>query len=290
VHISQVNGPKRRKRKQLKQMLELSELDDFLRFLLFDVGRRAKRLKITECMRVARYLDWLAAAGVLKTDLGAGSHQENRDRTKPLSAEERDKKWCAEQIANVLWSRVRRMNAENAASNEEVLNFLKRHAETHLANPYIERALYLVEDYDVPSGEIRPVQQPTIVSRSLTAFSNNLHLHDDLSERLFVADYVLKRSGETRSRKRIAAILNQGNAQARGGRNLDPDEKEWLPDDIHERVRSFEKTLNLRLKTLSTHNRRALMEAMREDIAQKWIEGYRFAMKIENVPNRRGGG
>jgi hypothetical protein len=149
--------------------LQTSELDDFLWFLFLDVARRPAALKIRECMRVARYLDWLAADGVPKKILRMGRSAVPNPR-RP-SAEERDEKQCAQHIADVLWARVRRLNEDHVASNTETLRFLKLHEKTYFVNPFIVRAIDLVKDFDVPATDMRARPKPNLVSASMASFS-----------------------------------------------------------------------------------------------------------------------
>jgi hypothetical protein len=265
--------------------LRTSEVDDFLRFLLFDVARRPADLKIRECIRVARYLDWLIAGGVEKARLGTGQSSLGAFPRPALSAEERDKKRCTQQIADLLWRRVRTLNAQDAASNGEALSFLERHAPTHFANPFIERTLELVRDFDVPAADMRPRQQPTLVSASMMAYGSDPHLLDDLSERLFVADHALKRAGLSRRRKKIAEVLNKGHIQTRRRLRRDAAEQEWLPEDVHERVKAFEERMKRRLvRTQADLNPKELLLAERDAMTSRWIAHYREAFKIDVMP------
>ena len=74
--------------------LQKSEADDFLKFLFINVARRPAKLTMRECMRVARYLDWLARDGVPKAAVSKGLNAVKAHRGRLPSVEERDKKWC----------------------------------------------------------------------------------------------------------------------------------------------------------------------------------------------------
>jgi hypothetical protein len=265
--------------------LDASEIDDFLRFVLFDIARRPKTLKIRECIRVARYLDWLVKGGVPKEVLRSGPKAVEGHRRRAQSAEERDKRWCAEQIADLLWGRVRRLDAHQAASNEEALSFLRLHAETHLANPFVGRAINLIQDFEVPAEELRPLAKPNLVSRSRAGFGTDPHLQDDLSERLFATDHALKRMGLRRTRKKIAAVLNEGKIQTSRRLKRDVAEQEWLPGEVHERVKTFEKRIKQQLSRVPAgRNLNDLVREVRDGMADKWIGEYKWARQVESMP------
>jgi hypothetical protein len=264
--------------------LDTSEIDDFLRFVLFDIARRPKALKIRECIRVARYLDWLVKCGVPKEVLRSGPKAVEAHRRRAQSAEERDKQWCAEEIADLLWGRVRRLDAHQAASNQEALSFLEVHADTHFANPFIGRAIDLVQDFDVPAEELRPAAKPNLTSRSRAGFGTDPHLQDDLSERLFAADHALKRMGLRRTRKMIAAVLNEGKIQSSRRLKRDAAEQEWLPEEVHERVKAFEKRIKQRLSRVPAgRSLNDLVREARDGMADKWIGEYKWARQVESM-------
>ena len=123
-------------------------------------------------------------------------------RFRARTAEVQDEMRCAEQIANLLWGRVRSHNRHKAASNRSALRFLREHALTHLTGPFIYRTLDLLDSFDVPPDLIRPLSKPNLVSRSLAAYGGNPWLPDDLSERIYAADHTLKRAGVERTRKK----------------------------------------------------------------------------------------
>jgi hypothetical protein len=284
--MPQVSDPNDRRcdpKKPTGAKLETSELDDFLRFLLFDVARRPAALKIRECMRVARYLDRLATDGVPKEMLPTGRSAEE-PHPRRLSAEERDKKWCAQQIADVLWTRVRTLNSHDAASNRGTLRFLESHAETHFANPFIRRTMDLVKDFDVPVKDMRARPKPNLVSASMTAYGGDPRRPDDLSERLFVADHVLKGARLPRRREKIVEVLNKSGVQTRRRLGRDPTEQEWLPEEVRERVKAFEKHVQHQLtKEGSPGNLKEFVKTARERMAVKWIEAYRWDREAESM-------
>ncbi len=232
--------------------LQTSELDDFLWFLFLDVARRPAALKIRECMRVARYLDWLAADGVPKKILRMGRSAVPNPR-RP-SAEERDEKQCAQHIADVLWARVRRLNEDHVASNTETLRFLKLHEKTYFVNPFIVRAIDLVKDFDVPATDMRARPKPNLVSASMASFRRDPHMQNDLSEGLLVADFVLKGAGVRRRLNKIAVGLNACGVQTPRRRGRDPAEQTWLPEEVHERIKAFEKRMRLQQAKVPAHN------------------------------------
>jgi|SRR5579872_3362758 len=266
-----------------RTMLDRSEVHDFLRFLLFDVAWRPKELQIRRCIAVARYLDWLADAGAPKTVVRAGGKAVEEFRRKPPSAEERDEKACTKHIADLLWGRVRRIDRHRAASNQDALRFLEQHADTHFANPFISRTIDLVKDFDVPADVLVPHVKPTLISRSSAGVGDTARLQDDLSERLFAADHVLKRTGLRNTRVAIVKVLNEGDIQSGRRRGRDAAEQEWLPQEVHERIKGFEKQLKSRMRVVPG---RSLIERLREvraSFANKWIDAYRWAQYVESM-------
>lgn len=267
--------------------LQKSEADDFLKFLFINVARRPAKLTMRECMRVARYLDWLARDGVPKAAVSKGLNAVKAHRGRLPSVEERDKKWCVKHIADLLWGRVRTMKVDEAASNQQALRFLRSHAQTHFANRHIERALELIQDFDVPAGELLPRPTPTLVSRSMSAFGGDPHLQSDLSERLFAAHHVLKRTGLYRTHRKIAKVVNAcGVKPARRGRR-DPGKLLWLPEDVHDGVKAFEKRLQRSFKAAGPRQLKDLVHAERDRIADQWIRAYRLRAELsldEKVP------
>jgi hypothetical protein len=256
--------------------LRQSEVDDFLRFLFFDIARRPAPLTMRECMQVGRYLDWVAQAGVPKEALRQRPDAVRAHRNRDHSREERDKKRCVKHMADLLWGRVRTMNAHQVASNQHALRFLQRHQQTHFANPFIGRTLDLLEDFDVPADDIRPRIGPSLVSSSIAALGGKSRLQSDLSERLFAAHHALKSVGLHRTRPRIAQALNECGTQPQRRGSRDASERAWLPDDVHELVKSFEKRLRRRFaKVANVTERKDLMQRECDRAVDRWIQDYR---------------
>ena len=124
----------------------------------------------------------------------------------------------------------------------EGLTLLEKTCETHFAGPIVHEAISFAEQFEVPP-EVGQAQRPILLSRHPSASGSDARFPDDLSERIYVADHALKAAGVKRRKNRIAEALNP--RKLRAGRKQ-ADSREWVPEDINDRVKSYGKYVKTR--------------------------------------------
>ena len=146
-----------------------------------------------------------------------------------------------QRLADLTWMTVFQVSPIKVVKGNEVVRFLRRHAQTYFA-------LY---DIDAAAEEVRnspPPAVPKTMFRPRNVLSPGMSVHgagtpqlkDDLSERLYAAYWALQFSGIANTRGKVAVALNGAGltTRARLGRA-----KHWEGEQVADRVTQFERHL-----------------------------------------------
>jgi hypothetical protein len=243
----------------LRQQLAQSEAEPFLDWLFSDLAERPETLSLRESASVVRYMLWLASHGIPKDviDLGADAIQKYQHGPRADVHARQD----VECIAKIVWDDLLQTGRINAASKTEALTFLRRHASSwnHCS---LEPALKFLEDFGLPPGAEPPFRQYPLVAQKFAATGGgNPYLENDLSERIAAADSALQRVPIKNRHALIANALQKSPLT----RELRPNDDSWGPIEVRDRVKGY---------------KRQKWAHPGEGLADKWISGYRWDMKL----------
>ena len=242
-----------------------AELGPFLEFLFSGVARKPKRLKLKPTASVARYLKAVA--------------------WEAQPSQEREE---LERLVDVIWLAMLRFGQINIAEKREVIHFLNEHAATYLNSFDVDKIVKFVESRKEPTTEADSFRLPMLVGKERSISSRDpARLQDDLTERIYVAYHVLRRTRTPNARGYIAIVLNQlGFAtRARSGTAT-----EWGPSEVIERVKQFEDKMKQQIpQGLSEADRAARIERQRNKLVDDWISSYRFSLAVHSISQPRTG-
>lgn len=165
--------------------------------------------------------------------------------------------------------------AEKAA----VLQFLQEHKQTYLAYFDVDRMVDFIQQCEEPSRHKELFQAPKLLGkgRSVSGLGPG-RLQDDLSERIYVAYYALRRFGIRNARGRITFVLNAL------GLHTNPRSKAvgtWGSAEVNERVQQFEARM-ARQQRLPKKTAPEEIQRLRNMRVDSWIHGFHFASAIQS--------
>jgi hypothetical protein len=238
------------------QTLSQEQIGPFLQYLLKEIARKPKRLKLKQTAGVARYFRAVAAEA-------SGSVQRE----------------IVNRLAEVLWLTMLDSGQIEIASKAEAVQFLKAHALTYFASFDVNRILEYLGNLPEPSRHSQFFRPPKLKGASRSAGGQGpARLQDDLTERIYVAYYALRRIGIQDARGRIVAVLNELGYET-GVRSAT--ECRWGPSEVYERVRQFGDRI-VRQHRLSKADR-TQRERLRNMLVDSWIHGFHFAVPARTV-------
>jgi hypothetical protein len=298
----------------MPQPFDIADTDEFLRFIFRGIARRPDPLQLWETARVARYLQWLAWNGVPgKVILGSAQALKDYHRSQ---AYEKDRlaRQKVQRIADLLWKWLSEWGQVERCSKEQALRFLRRHSQTYFAaSMVVERhaktrsakgdlrkpdpsdthvvvesildvAMTTVEKFEIAApqpNETLPFEPPHLLSSSKAAQGlGNPRLHDDTSERIYAAFYILKPLQPRGLRERIAGALKKARVPRRSKRDGEQ-VSGWTYAAVNERVKQYEGQLREHLsKTLTPDLPRKKrleerLEEQRKFLVELWIARFR---------------
>jgi hypothetical protein len=240
-----------------------AELGPFLEFLFSGVARKPKRLKVKQTASVARYL---------KTVAWEAQPSQEREEL--------------ERLVDVIWLTMLRFGQINIAEKQEVIHFLNEHAHTYLNSFDVDKIVKFVESRKEPTTQADSFRPPMLVGKERSISSGDTaRLQDDLTERIYVAYHVLRRTRTPNARGYIAKVLNKlGLAtRARSGTVT-----EWGANEVIERVKQFQDKMKQQLPPgLSEADRATRIEKQRNKLVDGWISGYRFSLWVRSISQPR---
>ena len=156
------------------------------------------------------------------------------------------------------------------------MSFLRRHAPTYFPVTF-EAALKTIESFEIVSlgrGEAGPFAPPRLVSRAISVHgSGSPYLHDDLSERIYVAYLALKGWKFSKVRERIAQALNH----AKIPRRLEQVrlEQGWTYADVNDRIKEYKKRRDRELReALPLKEKSSFQKQQLEDLIDTWVHRF----------------
>ena len=237
-----------------RQSLSREQAEPFLSYVFGQLARKPRRLKLKETAPVARYLKAIAAET-------PGSPQ----------------RIMLDRLAGVIWSALFEFGRIEIATKPEAIRFLREHAHTYLSSFDIEGIVKQVDKRDEPSRHREFFLPPNLMGEGRSVQSGGpARLRDDLTERIYVAYYALRRASIRNARGRIAAVLNQRGLRthARSGTG-----QSWGSPEVIERVQQFEDWIvrRYRVARLDGKERTREIERLRNMLVDGWIYGFSFA-------------
>ena len=223
-----------------------------------------------------RYLRLLALHGT-----HTSATQEGKDSVPQhageLGEQHTETRQNVDRIALALWGLLLNSGIIEPSTKLEAKALLAKHSKTYLAPlPYLQEVIAFVESVNLPVGWAAEVATPRLVSDALTSYIPiKPQQHDDLSERIYAAWHVLKAAGV----RNIGAWIS-GALQATGRRRQRADEsgsKEWTPNAVRERIRSYEKGLRKGWKANAVPEKSTvLLQGHRKMMVQRWLGTFRY--------------
>ena len=199
---------KRRNSTSQFNLIETDELDEFLKFLFAEIARKPAPLGLREVSSIVRYLMSLGVAGIPRAVLAQGAEAIKRYSHDRRSASENRMAESTWQMAEIIWRTLIRSGNIPLASKKETEDFLRAHAKTYLANPYLSDTLRFVRKFELSDHTALTFTQPHLMSRHINAQGQgNPYLLDDLTERIAAAYFALTRVGIRDAYARIAKAL-----------------------------------------------------------------------------------
>jgi hypothetical protein len=244
-----------------RQSLSPDEIGTFLEFLFAEIARKPKRLKLRETAGVARYLKAVAFEA-------------------PPSLE-RD---TVEGLAEVIWLTMLDTGQIEIAQRDGVIHFLRKHADTYLASWGVERIVEFVHSLPEPSRHTEFFRPPKLLGKQRSAGGQGpARLQDDLTERIYVAYYALRRTRIRNARRLIAAVLNQHGFQT-SARSATV--RTWSSAEVIERVQQFEARIVRRHRLSRGDDRAKEIDRLRNMRVDSWIHGFHSASTVGSDSGR----
>lgn len=146
-------------------------------------------------------------------------------------------------LADVTWGNLLHHAPFAIARKRTAVEFMEAHAGTYLASLQaagfdIQGLLEYLRTSPPPTRHAGPSKPPNLLSAHLSVHSGaEVHLQDDLSERIYAAYHALRRTGIHGVRGRIAEALNNRGLRTRARRDT---ATRWGAAEVYERVRQYE--------------------------------------------------
>lgn len=235
------------------QTLQLEEIERFLQYVFRTIARKPKLLKLKETAGVVRYLK----AAAVEAMVGLERH-------------------AVEQLAELIWLITLDCGQIKMAPKEEVIQFLKEHANTYLASYDIAKLVEFVQNLKAPSNDAEFFQPPKLKGKDRSASGDGpAQLQDDLTERIYAAYHALRRTQIRDARGRIATVLNEM-GYVTGARSAT--ECRWGPSEVIERVRQYEDRM-VRQHGLSKADQ-TQKERLRNMLVDGWIHLFHSSVTV----------
>jgi hypothetical protein len=256
--------------------LARDQVEPFLHFLFGSVAVRPASVELRETAAAVRYLRFLALYGVPNAVAGQGKAAIARYWNESRDHHQRSRRRL-ELIAKALWGLLLNSGRIERCTRVEAKNLLAKHSETYLAPfPYLDDVIAAVDELALPPDDEMQALRPTLVSSNLTSYVPiNSQQPDDLSERIYAGFHALRDAGIRSAAVRISEAL-----RARGRLRLRQDEsgsREWSPNAVRERMRSYEKGLRKGGKAAGASVKAtAILHSHRQWLTQKWLSSFRY--------------
>jgi hypothetical protein len=238
-----------------RQSLSKEQAEPFLSYVFGQLARKPRRLKLTETARVARYLKAIAA------ELPGSPQRVMLDR-----------------LAEMIWLTFLEVGRIEIGTKPEAIRFLQEHAHTYLSSLDVKGIVEQVDQRDEPSRHREFFRPPNLMGEGRSGPGGGpARLQDDLTERIYVAYYALRRASIRNARGRIAAVLNQLGIRTQARSDT---ARTWGSPEVIERVHQFEDGIvrRQRLARFDGVERIKEIARLRNMLVDGWIYEFRFAL------------
>ena len=238
-----------------RQPLSKEQAEPFLSYVFGQLARKPRRLKLTETARVARYLKAIAA------ELPGSPQRVMLDR-----------------LAEMIWLTFLEVGRIEIGTKPEAIRFLQEHAHTYLSSLDVKGIVEQVDQRDEPSRHREFFRPPNLMGEGRSGPGGGpARLQDDLTERIYVAYYALRRASIRNARGRIAAVLNQLGIRTQARSDT---AQTWGSPEVIERVHQFEDGIvrRERLARFDGVERIKKIARLRNMLVDGWIYEFRFAL------------
>jgi hypothetical protein len=206
-------------------------------------------------------------------------------RALALEMSARQERALVQRLSEMVWLTLFDRGEIRMAAKQQAIHFLKEHAKTYLNSFDINRIVQLVTELGEPSRHAETLRPPRLMGRQRSVHGQGkAQLQDDLSERIYVAYYALRRAGTKNARTRIAAALNRFHLKTRARPGT---ERTWGSAEVMERVRQFEDRLMRQHRLLGRPHPAQQIERLRNMLVDSWIHGFHFALEVESASRSR---
>jgi len=232
------------------QTLAASEVEAFLQFLFSDIAQRPKQLPLREGAAVARYLNGLSWE--LRGAPGASE---------------------LARMVDVIWGTIFLHAPFKLSTKRQVIQFLEKHRRTYLVSFDVPAATEMIKQSPEPQKKSAYSPAPLLMSEGLSVQGyGDPHVKDDLTERIYAAYYLLRRSSVKNARRQIATALNKLSVQSR------TQGTPWDSYAVAERVKQYEASVR---KKSPTQDKDVLIAYSRKAAADRWLFSFRSAEEFK---------
>lgn len=255
-------------------LLEEKEIEPFLEETLGGLGRRPPEIRLKEGARVARFLRRLALEGVPK-----------QQPDTPLSGnQQRDQEQVSEhhqlrlhELGETIWNILLQNAPIEPAKPTAAIRFLKRYESTFLTHHRVPEALNTIQALGLPAESKDTFSPPNLVAPTITSTGEgNPRLSDDLSERIYVTYFALRRQKKRGVGKEIANVLERlqiGRIRSKEG--------VWTYEVVQDRIKQYKRRKSRELSEGSAKDRKEALDRWSEHLADISIGAFRGVRKIE---------
>jgi hypothetical protein len=187
-----------------------------------------------------------------------------------------------ERLVETIWLAMLRFGQINIAEKQEVIHFLNEHAHTYLNSFDVDKIVKFLDSRKEPARHADSFRPPMLTGKGGSISSRDpARLQDDLTERIYVAYHVLRRTRTPNARGYIAKVLNQlGFATRARARTV----TDWGAYEVFERVKQFENRMKQQLPPgLSQADRATRIERQRAKLVDGWISNYRLSLAVRSI-------
>ena len=169
----------------------------------------------------------------------------------------------------VIWGTIFLHSPFNLSTKRRAIQFLKKHRRTYLVSFDVPAAIEMINQFPEPKKKSAYSRAPLLMSRGLSVQGyGEPRLKDDLSERIYAAYYLLRRSSVTNARGRIVTALNKLGVSTRGHGTP------WDSYAVVDRVKLYEASVR---KKSPAEDQVRLIAHSRNAAADRWLSSFRAA-------------
>jgi len=158
------------------------------------------------------------------------------------------------------------------ACKTEVIQFLQEHQHTYFAQTELDPILELIGQEQEPANSRNLFRTPKLLGKGrLVSGAGPARLQDDLTERIYVGYYALRRAKVRNARGRIAEVLNRLGFQTQP---RSATVGTWGPAEVSERVQQFQAKMIRQHRLAKPEIRSRELTRLRNMRVDGWIHGF----------------